>query len=642
MDKQAAKQPQALLPHYYCVAHIELFGQDELLRAMSKEELTPEPSDSIIKQIRQTFGLVERFHNFINDYLSQTKHQYIDTSQWQPDKRDIFWKMMKNGVQYQHRANAVLFFIPLEKLYPIPTADIFALFQLLSDLTASFHEIGFALRGGIAYGWAEFMENGDLYGPVTYEAYHLANYIACFPRIVISHKLIRYLKDERRARPVDVDSPLDRAYVAVEVGFAQKVWDFIAFDCGDYIIDYLIGEIKNYPGDESRHYHFFQAVTKGHASSTEKIQLFEQQGKLTLALKFKRLRQYIESRQDLLTRLLPGTHFSNISDTTSSLHNQPSRQIEEHDASEPVDGQRDDLDISYYCIAFLDFLGQKDTLKDMADRQVADIPIDELNQMRNATTNAINKLRGTLSVFCSPDHLSSIFEQTGIPVSFQNKKQANVSIQYLADAVILYIPLSDAFSRTSKLLSVLTILNACAFVFPVALAEGYVLRGAVEVGWGGELEPNELYGPALYEAFVLEGKAKYPRIAIGEKLIGYLSQTRHMPGEDDESIVARKLAHLGLLHIAADPVDEMPILDYLGEFCRGMWSNEHKDLLISDLIPSAYKHTRRYLADFNSRYEQYRAQGEVFERKAVEMLKICKKYQYLKQYIDTLNESQSA
>ena len=52
-----------------------------------------------------------------------------------------------------------------------------------------------------------------------------------------------------------------------------------------------------------------------------------------------------------------------------------------------------------------------------------------------------------------------------------------------------------------------------------ALQQGIPLRGGIDVGLGTEMFPNEVYGPALLNAYRLESQAaEYPRTALGENL----------------------------------------------------------------------------------------------------------------------------
>jgi hypothetical protein len=60
--------------------------------------------------------------------------------------------------------------------------------------------------------------------------------------------------------------------------------------------------------------------------------------------------------------------------------------------------------------------------------------------------------------------------------------------------------------------------HAAAHVMICGLAAGAPIRGAITLGVGVELEPNNFYGPALAEAHQLESEvAQYPRVVLSQE-----------------------------------------------------------------------------------------------------------------------------
>ena len=97
----------------------------------------------------------------------------------------------------------------------------------------------------------------------------------------------------------------------------------------------------------------------------------------------------------------------------------------------------------------------------------------------------------------------------------------------------------------------------------IQLAAGTPLRGGVDVGTGIEVE-GELFGAACVKAYELEKNGKYPRLVVGNDLVGYLRSSLAAPGAELERQFGRKMAR-GLLDLVKkDDFDGKWIVDYAG------------------------------------------------------------------------------
>jgi len=96
------------------------------------------------------------------------------------------------------------------------------------------------------------------------------------------------------------------------------------------------------------------------------------------------------------------------------------------------------------------------------------------------------------------------------------------------------------------------------------LCKKHPLRGSVDISWGVELHPGEIYGAAVANAYELESEiAQYPRIVIGERVVEYLETHSRNHESDIFGEFNRSLAKICLGMIAID-FDGNYILDYLG------------------------------------------------------------------------------
>lgn len=107
-------------------------------------------------------------------------------------------------------------------------------------------------------------------------------------------------------------------------------------------------------------------------------------------------------------------------------------------------------------------------------------------------------------------------------------------------------------------------LLALAYLSLEALRQGIPLRGGVDIGLGVEMFPNEVYGPALLSAYRLESQvAEYPRAAIGETLLEYLSFLERQPQDVPlNQFTASMVPHCRRL-ICPSPDDGWPMLHFL-------------------------------------------------------------------------------
>ena len=160
-------------------------------------------------------------------------------------------------------------------------------------------------------------------------------------------------------------------------------------------------------------------------------------------------------------------------------------------------------------------------------------------------------------------------------------------------------------------------LAACSSLMLVQLAGRRPIRGGIDVGAGIEVD-GEFFGAALVKAYELEShRAKYPRVVVGDTLVGYLQSAERTPGESLEERCARELTRGALSYIRRDSDGEW-ILDYAG-------SQPQKDVLSN--VPGAIvlQQARRFA-------HEYRA--GLRERTDDDGRKLFERYSQLVRYLD--------
>jgi hypothetical protein len=141
--------------------------------------------------------------------------------------------------------------------------------------------------------------------------------------------------------------------------------------------------------------------------------------------------------------------------------------------------------------------------------------------------------------------------------------------------MVHFSPLNQAvlYNCTIDLLSIFTQYIYAGFLCSYGLSKEQPIRGSIDIGWGVEMYPNELYGRALASAYDLESKvADYPRIVIGDHLYKFLvasynSLSRFQPSNSHDQylkIIALHYASRCLEFTGRDDSDTY-FLHYLGD-----------------------------------------------------------------------------
>jgi hypothetical protein len=125
------------------------------------------------------------------------------------------------------------------------------------------------------------------------------------------------------------------------------------------------------------------------------------------------------------------------------------------------------------------------------------------------------------------------------------------------------------------------------------------LRGGIEIAWGTELRPGELYGPAIARSYELESEvAQYPRIAVGARMIEFLKTTAALEPKDNFYRYSSMLAQKCLQMLIRD-IDGQWMIHYLGEAFQEVVSrHEHVDM---------YNDALQFI---NEEYARFRTAGD--------------------------------
>lgn len=251
---------------------------------------------------------------------------------------------------------------------------------------------------------------------------------------------------------------------------------------------------------------------------------------------------------------------------------------------------QDDKRIGWYVVAFLDLLGQQDSL-----RQITALPNvdkkEDVDAFKLKVTELYSPLYALRTFF---DTSIKTFTDGGIdinalPSDAQNMlttlRSTPIFYQHFSDSIIANIPLLNDTGRF-PCRAIYGVLAATAQTFLAMLSWGWAFRAGIDIGLAMNIGKDEIYGPALARAYRLESKiAKYPRIVIGEELVRYLNAVVGRPVSTDILEMSNSLLAKKSLDLLAIDDDGHSFIDYLGAQFRNQLQQTPQQI---EIIQKAY------------------------------------------------------
>lgn len=273
---------------------------------------------------------------------------------------------------------------------------------------------------------------------------------------------------------------------------------------------------------------------------------------------------------------------------------------------------------SNYAVGFIDLLGQRAALH--GQQLIPQTSTGEEKQSFFATLKAsigsIHTLQQhahemTIASQCSQDSPLRAQLPPEQQVLWDEMRLTKVVTQRWSDGLMVFSNLGDnqIKCQMNNVYHLFTLAGALCFI---GLASRRPLRGAIEIAWGVELLPGELYGAAVARAYELESQvADYPRIVVGPQMLHFLDVQVQNPNTTPHDQVNKALAHLCRNMLVQD-ADGHWVLHYLGEaFSDGVSQTEHSVL---------YEKAHAFIA------------GQIKEHQVTQNTKLAFRYTHLYQY----------
>lgn len=274
-----------------------------------------------------------------------------------------------------------------------------------------------------------------------------------------------------------------------------------------------------------------------------------------------------------------------------------------------------------YCVGFVDLLGQRDALRGqgLLKRPESDEQRNAFHDIWRNSIGAIIKLQERAEEMLAPileQNLASPRRAELPPAdrsTWDKMNRTKITTQRWSDGLVSFACLGGADVKC-HVNGIFGIFGLTGTLCLLGLASGHPIRGAIEIAWGVELHPKELYGPAVARAYELESEvAQYPRIVVGPETIKFLEA--HAVNSDQDVFLQtdRELASLCLNMLVQD-ADGYWLLHYLGEkFQLAITQAQHAEL---------YSMARQFVYD------------QLITHQASRNTKLAFRYSHLVQYFD--------
>lgn len=241
------------------------------------------------------------------------------------------------------------------------------------------------------------------------------------------------------------------------------------------------------------------------------------------------------------------------------------------------------INFSYFAVALIDILNQREELTKLNKLPENEEELQYFIQQAKNSYGAVKGLRSTFDSFFNAYIIEEPRKTDGLSQDqislLKRMLKTEIKKQQFSDTMIFYTSLEENpdFIPINGILGLFLALSATLIM---ALSIGKIFRGGIDVGIASCncFEGEELYGPALYNAYDLESKhAQYPRVVIGNEIRNYILGECRLPENDVISSYRKFIAEKCRKMICVD-LDGLQILDYLGGSIKDMFSESSAGL----------------------------------------------------------------
>ena len=256
--------------------------------------------------------------------------------------------------------------------------------------------------------------------------------------------------------------------------------------------------------------------------------------------------------------------------------------------------------IGEYCVFYLDIMGQKKWLAELAkcekaeaQKRVNDLAEPLLRFRKGVGKRVQESLDDTRTLLNAMIPNDSPQKDTIL----KTVDDVSVGIQQFSDSTLLYVKMGSPVSFVALFMMVEFVL----FRMIDETARGFLLRGGIAIGNGWEVEKNCLCGRAISDAYDLESKvSNWGRVTVSEL---FLTRLKGICGLAEISCGCWfSMLLRPMVKAVQRDIDGVLFLDYLNPAVEELYKREHfsSDWLI-ERIERGYSFIKEQLERFQSK-----------------------------------------
>jgi CYTH domain-containing protein len=255
---------------------------------------------------------------------------------------------------------------------------------------------------------------------------------------------------------------------------------------------------------------------------------------------------------------------------------------------------------SFHIVALVDLLGQGAKLDKFAGIPQTTKEKRAFSRLARATFGTVEHFRERIMVLNRalpkahgvPDAVKENLSPRQLRLVAKSL-EPRVGLQFFTDLALLTINLSGQKGYL-PVLSLYSLLRQLGLLMLTQLAEGVLIRGAIEAGICAELRGNDLYGQAISRAYTLESDAAlYPRIVVGGHVLDYVTSFTEKKLSEDERSVSDCYVKI-INSCLKEDTDGVPTFFYLDPLFRRSYFGHENDLRY--VVKSACQAIQRHQA----------------------------------------------
>ncbi len=284
----------------YVVAFVDVLGQKKEfdgIDVLTTNSMGPDFEKKLLAAHNSTVGFLAIFRKWFDDYFRAFIAIGKSFDKIPPEKKEMYLEMIQCPLEHQYFSDSMLAFTSLEmKKYNLPAMN--ALFGIMASC-GTMLLLSFAakkvFRAGIDLGIGTKMEDGQLYGPALFKAYHLERDVAKYPRIVVGQTVIDYLMALAQKNSPDPNQPPEDLELCKKA--ADRCLSVIGKDDdGQFILDYLGNPFRSFEEQAPQKKEYDDLYEKAFLFICAEREKWKNLKDDTLAVRYERLYNYFKRK----------------------------------------------------------------------------------------------------------------------------------------------------------------------------------------------------------------------------------------------------------------------------------------------------------------------------------------------------------